>query len=324
MRIRNEITQLRWVVRGELDRELRRQRREVRRHLSLPQLPKRRRRVGEVWGISMVRNEADIVRTTLEHLLDQGLDRLLVSDNLSTDGTRQILQSLARNDPRILVATDDLDAFHQDHKITLLARHASLAGADWLVPFDGDEMWFAESRSVAEHLRQLGLEQDVVGTVTASSHDCIPLSPVVDDRRSSSFLLNATPAELKKVAVRAHPTVRISAGNHRAARAGAVRAGLRIAHAAYRGPDQLARKVRDGVEALTLANQASGIGWHWRHLAKLSDDEVAQLWAQAQSGESLPEVPLNVGGPMVPCRPLAWQTWDPNRCLTPRQGEVSS
>lgn len=319
--LRDEFAQLRFVVRGELRRDVRRYRRDVAWHLTLPRVPAHRRRAGEVWGIAMVRNEEDIVRTTIEHMLAQGLDRVLVSDNLSTDGTAQILRDLAGGDSRVLVATDSLDAYHQDHKMTLLARYASRAGADWLVPFDADELWFAESTTVAEHLRGLGSESGLVGIVQAWLHDCVPLAAPGEDWSSDELLLNATPAKLTKVAVRAHPLVRINFGNHSAARAGAWAAGLHIAHAAYRSPEQLAGKVRRGNAALELADRASGYGGHWRHLATLSDEQIDELWTQAQSSIPLPDLPLNTGGPVVRCQPLEWQSWDPQGVLTPGRGE---
>lgn len=315
MTLRDELLQLRYVARGELDAVSRRRRREVARHLSLPRMRPRRRRAGEVWGITMVRNEEDIIRTTIDHMVAQGLDRVLVSDNLSTDSTPDILQDLARRQPRVLVVTDTLDAYHQDHKMTLLGRYASRAGADWLVPFDADELWFAESTSVAEHLRSLGAADRPVGTVRACWHDCVPLAPPGRDWRAADFLLNATPATLAKVAVRAHPLVRINFGNHSATRAGAQADGLHIAHAAYRSPKQLAGKVRRGSSALQLAERASGYGGHWRQLARLSDQQIDELWAQAQGGRALPDIPLNTGGPLVRCHPLEWRTWDPEGLL---------
>jgi hypothetical protein len=314
--LRDELLQLRYVARGEIDAEARKRRHEVARHLSLPPTRPRRRRIGEVWGITMVRNEEDVIRTTIDHLFAQGVDRVLVSDNLSTDGTPQILRDLARNESRLVVATDTLEAYHQDHKMTLMARYASRAGADWLVPFDADELWFAESTSVADHLRDLGGATPRVGTVRASWHDCVPLAARGQDWRTDDFLVNGTPASLAKVAVRAHPLVRINFGNHSAARAGDRAGGLHIAHVAYRSPHQLAAKVRRGSSALALAERGSMYGWHWRNLARLSDRQIDALWVRAQSGTPLPDIPLNTGGPLVRCQPLEWRTWDPEGLLT--------
>ena len=67
--------------------------------------------------------------------------------------TREFLLNLASRDPRIHVALDEEPAYHQSEKMTWLAHCAWRAGADWIVPFDADEFWFAPGRSVAEALR---------------------------------------------------------------------------------------------------------------------------------------------------------------------------
>ena len=317
MGVRQEIAQLRAVARDEVRLDTRRRRREVSKHLRLPSLPWRTRQRGEVWGVTMVRNEEDVLGAVLEHLLEQGLDRILVADNLSDDSTPALLHDYAARDPRILLGYDGLDAYHQDHKMTLLARAASRWGADWIVPFDADELWFAETRSVAEHLRWLGSSPEFVGTVGSQMHDAIPQGPI-GNWTTAAMSVNATAADLGKVAVRAHPTVRIGFGNHGAARYGMRREGLRIAHVAYRNPLQLARKVRQGSRALKLTAHAADVGGHWRDMSKLSDRDVLALWQDLQAGVPHPEVGLNVGGPIVSCHPQSWKCWDPANELESR------
>src|SRR5690242_13524701 len=48
-----------------------------------------------VWGLTVVRNEADVIRANLWYHLSLGLERILVVDNGSTDQTGDILESLA-------------------------------------------------------------------------------------------------------------------------------------------------------------------------------------------------------------------------------------
>jgi hypothetical protein len=92
-------------------------------------------------GLMLVRNEADIVRTNLLHHLAQGIDRFLVVDNGSTDGTDRALEELARGG-RVRWTRDD-GPYRQAEITTELAREAFRGGADWVLPIDADEFWYA-------------------------------------------------------------------------------------------------------------------------------------------------------------------------------------
>lgn len=95
----------------------------------------------EVFGICAVRDEADVIGVTVRHHLSLGLDRVIVLDNGSTDGTGEVLRGLAKADPRVWWWRDD-SPFDQSALYTRLARQAYRQGADWVVPFDADEFWW--------------------------------------------------------------------------------------------------------------------------------------------------------------------------------------
>ena len=59
--------------------------------MDLPALPHHR----GVWAVAMVRNEADVIETSLRHLVAQGVEHILVVDNMSEDGTPAVLSRLA-------------------------------------------------------------------------------------------------------------------------------------------------------------------------------------------------------------------------------------
>ena len=117
----------------------------------MPRLPSAPRGKGGIWGISLVKNELDVIEASILHHLEQGVDAMLIADNGSDDGTLDLLHEMARQYP-VHVATDGLKAHEQAAKTSLLATAVARAGASWVVPFDADEFWFARDRTLGEHL----------------------------------------------------------------------------------------------------------------------------------------------------------------------------
>ena len=80
----------------------------------------------KLFGLMMVRNEADIIQLNILHHLAAGVDCFLVVDNGSTDGTDRILDRLSRRLP--LVWTRYEGPYYQWDITTQLAREAYLRG----------------------------------------------------------------------------------------------------------------------------------------------------------------------------------------------------
>lgn len=275
----------------------------------------------------MVKDEADVIGLTVNHLLRQGVDHVLIADNLSRDETRPILDDLARRDPRVHVVTDSEPAYFQAAKMTRLARAAARAGADWVVPFDADELWFADRGSVAERLRAIAACESpnlTTGVVRARVHDTIPTGGRAPDPTTATCVLDATPTPPGKVAIRAHRLMGVIVGNHGAKRVGQTVDGLRIAHLQYRSEAQVERKARQGLEAVQLADAPEYVGVHWSALANLTTAGVAEAWAGMQRGEPQPDVHYFANGPMVRVRPQEWRTWDPEGIVTDAEAAAQS
>jgi glycosyltransferase involved in cell wall biosynthesis len=86
----------------------------------------------------MVRDEADLIAATIEHHLAQGVDRIIVTDNASVDGTREILEAYARVAP-LTIHDDPEHRKQQGRVVTRMAREAHALGATWVVNADADE-----------------------------------------------------------------------------------------------------------------------------------------------------------------------------------------
>ncbi len=104
-----------------------------------------------VIGTVVVRNEADVLRLSVAHHLSLGLDAVLVADNGSTDGTVRVLERLSRADGRVQWTSDPAPD-NETSLRTELAREAYRHGADWVVPFDADEFWWAAGGSLRARL----------------------------------------------------------------------------------------------------------------------------------------------------------------------------
>jgi glycosyltransferase involved in cell wall biosynthesis len=224
-----------------------------------------------VYGVSMVRDEVDIVGHTVRNMARQ-VDRLIVADNGSTDGTRDLLADLARELPLEIV--DDRErGYWQSRKMTALAARAGAQGAEWIVPFDADEWWYCTHGPIREHLAGIGPGMMVV---RAGLYDHVPTgvdppgpNPVLRMgwRRRESL-------PLPKVAVRWRPDLTIHQGNHGADYGGIIPAAvdmLVVRHFPYRSVEQFISKVRNGAEAYRATDLPADAGAHWRQWGDLLD-----------------------------------------------------
>jgi len=303
-------------LRAQLHRErFGREQRRTNALISVPGVPRRVRRPGSVWGVCLARNEADIIALTVQHMLDQGLVGIIVVDNLSTDATRQILDDLAAGDSRVYVGTDRQVGFSQGGKTSYLAHLAWRAGADWVVPFDADEYWYAENESVAAFLGAQRAQmvwcdfRNVYPTSESGRIDPARGDPVQVELQERSGWL--------RISFRARRWVWVGEGNHalRDADELPVR-GLHMLHYSYRSLEQYNRKVDQGVAALEAAGKDDSIATHWRYWASLPASDRAALWRRYLSGDG-----VSADGPIPPkervviADPTTWTHWDPDGVL---------
>jgi hypothetical protein len=102
------------------------------------------------FAVSMVKNEIDVIEGCLRHMAGE-VDHMIVADNGSTDGTREVLDQLTSEIP-LTVIDDPEVAYEQSEKMTRLAAMAGEAGAVRIVPFDADELWFSEQGRISDVL----------------------------------------------------------------------------------------------------------------------------------------------------------------------------
>ncbi|OFT56231.1 hypothetical protein HMPREF3159_09435 [Brachybacterium sp. HMSC06H03] len=265
--------------------------------ITLPPLPTAGR--GEIWGIAMVRNEADVLEDTLAQMASQGVDRVLCVDNGSTDATRDVLASAARDLP-VIVGDDSWTAFEQSAKMTVLADAARRAGATWVLPFDADERWMGKDGSIADVLRGTAAPIVVAELVNAFP----------DPAQDGAWRLDPFAHHDPKIAFRPMRGTVIGMGNHRVMRPGDIVPGLGIVHLPWRSFEQFRAKVEHGSRVLAAAELNSDAGWHWRRLGSMDESGLRTAWRRMLSGEKIPEnawQPSAVTVPFSLAGTLRWQ-----------------
>jgi glycosyltransferase involved in cell wall biosynthesis len=246
----------------------------------------------------MVKNELDIIEETLRHLADQDIDEILVADNGSSDGTLERLRELTQELP-LHVALDEEPRYFQAAKMTALAQVAGRAGASWVVPFDADEFWFANERSLGQFLR----ESDA-GVVTARLFNVFP------QEDGDAWRLDPVPGDLPKVAFRPHRLARLAVGNHWITHPGRPGSGLYIAHYPWRSAKQLRLKTHQGAQALTARQREDGIGWHWTAAATAADAWLDDAWSAIEHGQRFDQLHWTPSGqPLWDVDPRRHSTW---------------
>lgn len=222
-----------------------------------------------VWGICMVRDEEDIVRYSVGNMARQ-VDYVLVADNGSTDRTREILEGIDN-----VEVTDDTDvAYYQSRKMSSLAEKARRLGAEWVIPFDADEIWMAKGDlNIREAISELPYKT-LVAEAVMFDHVATGIDgPYVNPLRRLQWRRNQS-VPMRKVASRAVRGLVINMGNHSVTMPmftypAAALDRFVIRHFPYRSVEQFVRKVRNGVEAYNATNFPDSVGAHWRSYGRI-------------------------------------------------------
>jgi hypothetical protein len=169
----------------------------------------------------LVRNEADVIAEQIAFHLDAGVDFIVATDHLSTDGTTELLEGFARDGVLHLIR-EESEPVQQGAWVTRMARIAAAEhGADWVLNADADEFWWPRGGSLKAALRPIPQSVATVGALVRV------FVPRPDDGRAFWERMTvrlATPAAINDPATsyrpvrhvihRGHPDVDVSQGGH--------------------------------------------------------------------------------------------------------------
>ena len=258
-------------------------------------------------AIAVVRNEADIIEPFVRHTLAL-VDRLLVVDHASTDGTRQLLLSLVREGLALEVFTDEVLANLQQQRCRLLLEQARCDhAADWILPLDADEFLVAADRAALE--AELATAPQPVSLPLR--HYCASRADAPAEANPVCRIQHRSPAAATAklclpAALFDDTRIVVGKGSHAVFRDGIAlptrpAASLALAHYPLRSPAQQAIRIITGeLQKLSRGQEWLGLDEHYRPGFELLRDSPAAFAANLTAPiDGLIHEPLPYrGGPL--------------------------
>jgi len=201
----------------------------------------------------LARDEADIVDAMLAFHLNAGVDFVIATDHLSSDGTTEILEQYARDGVLRLLRETGPD-MRQIEWVTRMARLAATEhSADWVLNSDADEFWWprcGDLKTVLEAVPpRFGIVRCLWRNFVPRPEDNVFFAERMTARLALRSPLNQprNPFHVQqKVIHRASSTVRVGVGNHDVEADGLVLLRhwypVEVLHYPLRSADQFARK----------------------------------------------------------------------------------
>lgn len=227
----------------------------------------------------LVRDEIDIIQSNLEYHLSQGVASIIVTDNGSVDGTRDILQNYA--DKKLIHLIDEPPSDFSQHRwVTRMAGIAyEVYRANWIIHADADEFFVWRKGKLKEAFKTIPKK---ITHFMAKRTDFVPFEgrkmtlPVPQGmvyRKAVS--LNLAGYELPpKVIHRGRKDAVITQGNHsvtfKKSRQMDQPGPIEVFHYPIRSPKQFESKVRNGGSGYDVNRELDkGVGFHKRDWYKL-------------------------------------------------------
>lgn len=255
----------------------------------------------------MVRNEVDVIEAMVRHNLTC-VDRLVVIDHGSTDGTSEVLAALSREGLPLEVVRDPSLEFRQAQVMTHCVREIfSATDADFVFPLDADEFLRMPSRSTLErglaslpphvhavqelqtYVCNYGLGSDTLATLRSARRKSVEGHGTYRAVVARQFL--STPVLLSEgnhLVVRALGAENMPRVQHAKLRADEVA----VAHTPIRSVEQFSAKIAlCWLSILMRADRAPQLAYHWSE----AYEHIRR--GQKLTPAQLTEIALNYGVP---------------------------
>lgn len=134
----------------------------------------------------LVRDEEDIVESTIRFHHQHGVDHFVVTDNGSVDATVSIIESLSKEIPIHLFHEPPSD-YSMHRWVTRMARFAKVElNADWVINADADEFFVCRESDLQAALFSVPKS---VGRLRIARHDYVTIDAPADCRHPSEWMI---------------------------------------------------------------------------------------------------------------------------------------
>ena len=234
-------------------------------------------RPGPITMLLLVRDELDIIQQNINFHLQFGIEHFVVTDNGSTDGTRDILADFQRRLGNSIVIIDDPEpAYNQALRVNRMIQVAKKKFQPrWIISADADEFWHPAS---GRYDTELDGQKNILNCFW---HNFLPRPNVPWQEFTDIGEMPGYHGRMSKALCLSRGLVGMYVGNHESRsipRLPSRSENIRVYHYPVRRYEQFERKVIQGHRAALKSSFQEGAAWHWR--------EYYQAWEKGQ----LPQV----------------------------------
>jgi hypothetical protein len=234
----------------------------------------------------LARDDVDIMAANMDFHLAMGVDHIIVTNNRSADGTRNIVVDYVRRGVATLIDEFD-DDYDQSAWVTRMARLAACdLSADWVINADTDEFWWPLNGDLKAALAAVPSPYGVVG---ARRLNFLPMRALSSEfwremvwRHvvSRNGLGDPLPG---KAAHRAAADITVAEGSHAVASPSLAPAeyggDFVIFHFPYRSYPQYSAKIANGGPAVAKNKKVGpGVFHVWRRHYELQREGRLESW----------------------------------------------
>ncbi len=249
-----------------------------------------------VTTVLMVRDEFPLILDTIgHHLRNLRVDRLIVADNGSTDGTREVLGAMADADARVRVV-DRPGGYRQAEIMSELYEMAVDEGADWVLPADADEfLWLhgvdlptavadagdaaAIHIGVTNMVQRRDVLREAPGSIGTMTRSAIPVGSPAEARRlvTDGVIPFVRMQYHPKIMLRARAGVRLRQGQHAADNLDGPIVHTNLAEILH-VPIRSYRDLWSRVAHAQRLDDHPERSWHLRRMREFTTADLAREW----------------------------------------------